>query len=123
MYVTPDEYKAITRANSIEESDLEQELERAQQQIDAMTYNRIVHIRFDALTEFQKKLVKQAVVEQADFNAEYGTALENPLASYGINGVSMSWDKDALAQINGVYTSSGVRMLLIQTGLLYRGVI
>ena len=48
--------------------------------------------------------------------------LGNPLASYSVNGVSMSWDKGAVQCVCGVYTSPAILSILSQTGLTYRGV-
>ena len=62
------------------------------------------------------------MIHQADFVAEYGAMLDNPLASYGINGVSMSWDNSKIKCVGGVYTSGSIYGLLVQSGLAFRGV-
>ena len=122
MYVSADEYMALSRDHAVAEGQLPQALEAAERDIDSLTYCRVRAAGVDALTYFQRELVKLAVVRQADFRAQYGDQLENPLASYSVNGVSMSWDKEAVQCVGGVYAAPSVLSLLRQTGLTYRGV-
>lgn len=96
-------------------------LEAASRQIDSMTFNRIAAQGFENLTPFQRERVTAAVCEQAEFDRVYGSMLSTPLASYGINGVSMSLGGPGLSCVNGVQTSTKVYQLLKQTGLTYRG--
>lgn len=122
-YVSASEYAEICGTNApILEAQRETELSAAEKDIDALTFNRITACGFDALTPFQQDLVRRAVCAQANFRYEYGGMLSNPLASYGINGVSMSWDNSKVQNASGVYTPTGVLSLLLQTGLTYRGV-
>lgn len=122
MYVSADEYMALSRDHAVAEGQLTQALEDAERDIDSLTYCRVRAAGVDALTYFQRELVKLAVVRQADFRAQYGDQLENPLSSYSVNGVSMSWDKEAVQCVGGVYAAPSVLSLLRQTGLTYRGV-
>lgn len=122
MYVSAEEYAALSRDHAIPEGDLELALEDAERDIDSLTFCRVRAAGIDALTDFQRDLVKLAVVRQADFRAQYSELLDNPLASYSINGVSMSWDKGAAQCVDGVYTAPPIMALLRQTGLTYRGV-
>lgn len=87
-----------------------------------MTYNRIRRRGFNALTEFQQALVKEAVAEQTQFIGSNAELLNNPLASYSINGVSMSWDSGRVRRVGGVYASDAAYSALMQTGLMYREV-
>lgn len=121
-YVSAEEYAKLSRDHTIPEDDLEQALEDAERDIDSLTFCRVRAAGIDALTDFQRELVKLAVVRQADFRAQYGELLGNPLASYSVNGVSMSWDKGAVQCVDGVYTAPSILALLRQTGLTYRGV-
>lgn len=122
MYTSVSDYYHYSRTHQIPEEQLEGALADAERDIDALTFCRIRRLGFDALTDLQADLVRQAVVNQADFRAQYGEMLENPLASYSVNGVSMSWDKGAVRCVSGVYTSPSILTLLRQTGLAYRGV-
>lgn len=122
MYVTPEDYARLSRDHAVPANQLERALEDAGRDIDSLTYCRVRAAGIDALTGFQKDIIQLAVVRQADFRAQYASMLENPLASYSINGVSMSWDKGAVECVSGVYTSPSILALLRQSGLTYRGV-
>ena len=117
-YVTRDEYEALIPGGTATDEDISQ----AEYDIDGLTFNRITASGIDGITEFQRGRVKRAVCYQADFRHEYTDALNSPLSSYGINGVSMSWDKSVLVKKGSVYTTNGVYSMLQQTGLMYRGV-
>ena len=121
MYVSAEEYIKLSRSHAVLEDQLEQALDEAERDIDSLTFCRVRAVGIDALTDFQQSLVKLAVVQQADFRKQYGEMLENPLASYSVNGVSMSWDKGAVTCASGVYTAPSILALLRQTGLTYRG--
>ena len=122
MYVSAEEYAELSWVHAIPEEQLDQALKDAERDIDSLTFCRIRAMGMDTLTDFRRELVKLAVVRQADFRAQCSELLENPLASYSINGVSMSWDKGAVQCIDGVYTAPPIMALLRQTGLTYRGV-
>lgn len=109
-------------------------LEDASRDVDGLTFDRIGAARngdavgFDALTPFQRELVKRAVCLHAAFWVEYGEWLDSPLESYGINGVSMgfgsggSGSTSGVVERGGVKTSPRVLALLRQTGLCFLGV-
>lgn len=122
MYVSMSDYTLLSKSVSIPDADIEKMLKRAENDINSLTFNRIRKIGFDNLTDFQKEMVRQAVVDHADFIFEYGDMLTNPLSSYGINGVSMAWDNSKVQFKDNIYTSNGVLSLLDQTGLTYLGV-
>lgn len=119
MYLTRAEYLAL---KGEEDFNVEEAIARAQRDIDAMTYNRIQRRGFETLTQFQQTLVKEAVAEQAQFIGSNAELLNTPLASYSINGVSMSWDSGRVRRVGGVYASDAAYNALMQTGLMYRGV-
>lgn len=121
MYVSVDEYAELSRDHAMPAEQLERALEDAERDIDSLTFCRVRAVGIDTLTGFQRDIVKLAVVRQTDFRAQYSEMLENPLASYSINGVSMSWDKGAVQCVSGVYTSPSILALLRQSGLTYRG--
>lgn len=121
-YATYDDYLTRCPGGRLEVCQADTWLAAAQRDVDALTYGRIVDRGWDNLTPYQRDLICQAVCEQAEFRGEYGELLSNPLASYGINGVSMSWDSSKLMQCRGVYTRPAIYSLLQQTGLTYRGV-
>lgn len=121
-YVSVSEYMELSESRSIPEDEREKALAAAQRDIDSLTYDRIVRSGFAALTPFQQDLVKRAVCAQADFRWDYGEMLKSPLASYGINGVSMGFRDNAVRVRSGVSTNPQVEGLLQQTGLTFRGV-
>lgn len=116
MYLDPSEY-----TGNIPADQLESRLREACRDIDSLTFNRIVEKGFENLTEFQQELVKEAVKLHADFCYENAELLESPLASYAINGVSMSFDRSRTVTVDGITTSNRVYDRLMQTGLCYRG--
>lgn len=118
MYLRPDEY-----SGNIPTDELEDRLKAACRDIDSLTFDRIVKKGFENLTEFQQGLIKEAVQLHADFCYDNSDMLNSPLASYAINGVSMSFDKSKIVTVGGVTTSNSVYSLLMQTGLCYRGLI
>jgi hypothetical protein len=116
MYLNPDEY-----TGKIPADELEERLKRACQDIDTLTYNKIVKAGFENLTQFQQNIIKDAVERHADFCYENAEMLDSMLSGYSINGVSMSFDKSKIVTVSGVTTSSSMYGLLMQTGLCFRG--
>lgn len=120
-YATAEYYLDKYQGSVIPEEQLEKALRQATRHIDSLTYNRIVGRGFSSLTEFQQEVVREVVCMQADFEYENADEINNVLASYSINGVSMSFgsswnvfaDKGA-AMKRDVYT------MLCQTGLCCR---
>ena len=103
MYLRPDEYKG-----NIPADELEDRLKAACRDIDSLTFDRIVKQGFENLTQFQQKLIKEAVQLHADFCFENADLLDSP-------------HKSKVVTTAGVTTSSRVYNLLMQTGLCYRG--
>lgn len=121
-YATPDDYTRYCPGGTLSGDDLNAALERASSQIDALCYGRIRRAGFDNLTEFQQECIRQAACLHAEFLTNYADALESPLQSYGINGVSMTFDANRVRHQGGMTTSGEVYSLLLQTGLAHRGV-
>ena len=122
MYITAADYETLSRSHAVPEGDIDQYIKSAESDIDGMTLGRIRYLGFDALTVIQQEIVKQSIVDQMDFRASYGLMLESPLASYSINGVSMTWDGSKVKQLSGVYTTNEIVAHLVQTGLMNRRV-
>lgn len=133
-YADADDFARCCPDVVIDAERLEAVLEAASRDVDGMTFNRIEAARdgaavgFDALTPFQRELVKRAVCLHATFRAEYGEWIDSPLQSYGINGVSMgfgsggSGSAPGVVERGGVKTSPRVLALLRQTGLCWLGI-
>lgn len=94
---------------------MDKALERSSDQIDILTYNRIIGTGFDNLTQFQRDRVIKAVCQQADFQYQYGEYLDFPLAGYSAGSVSLSFK--AVEGAGGVRTTDSVINLLRATGL------
>ena len=121
-YATKEDYALYCPGGSLSGDELDAMLERASAQVDGLCYGRIRRAGFNNLTEFQQECIRKATCLQAEFLASYADALESPLQSYGINGVSMTFDGGKVRQQGGVTVSNEVYGLLLQTGLAHRGV-
>lgn len=88
--------------------------------VDALCYGRIRKVGFDNLTKFQQEKVKKAVCLHVSFLSTYGELLNSPLSSYGINGVSMSFDAAKVVTQGNVTTNQAVMQQLRQSGLATR---
>ena len=119
MLVTPADYERLSSERAVPSDRLETVLAAAEQDIHALTFERSA----GELTAFQLDIVQRCIVDQADFRALYAALLENPLSSYDINGVSMSWDTNKVTCRDGVYISTRTEAQLLRSGLLYRGVV
>ena len=104
-------------SGSLEAAD---QLERASDEVDALCYGRIRKTDFGGLTPFQQEKIKKAGCHHAAFLHAYGEELQSPLASYGINGVSMSFDGSRAVTQGGITTNTAVMAQLRQSGLASR---
>lgn len=116
-YATKEDYKKYGDG-LIPVDEQEKALSRASDQIDNLTYNRIVARGFDNLTEFQRLNIKKAVCQQADFTNKYGEYLDMPIQGFGAGSISMSFK--AVEGGGGIKTSESVANLLSATGLTSR---
>lgn len=121
-YAGPEDFARYCPGEALAGAELAAALERASDQVDGLCFGRIRRRGFDKLTVFQQERIKKAVCLHAAFLAAYGDALESPLASYGINGVTMAFDASRMASQGGVTTSKEVYSQLLQSGLAHRGV-
>ncbi|WP_028560676.1 hypothetical protein [Paenibacillus pinihumi] len=117
-YAIADDYARYGNGN-IPADQLDKELQRASDQVDSMTYNRIVARGLNSLTAFQRLNVIKAVCQQADYAYQYGDYLDAPLAGYSAGSVSVSFK--AVEGAGGVRTTDAVLGLLRATGLSNRG--
>ena len=117
-YADLEYYKNEYKGSIIPDEELARQIDKASDQIDSMTYNRIVSIGFDNLTPFQQNKIKKAVCSQADFLYQYGPYLEMPLTGYSAGSISLSFKP---VEAGGdVKTSSEVMNLLKASGLTNR---
>ena len=92
-------------------------LEKATDQINSLTYNRIIGLGFDNLSEFQQDKVKKAICIHADFVEQYGEYINMPLSGFSAGSISLNLNAQ---KINGVTTTQEVLNYLSQTGLTCR---
>jgi len=112
QYLTTEEFQTMT-GQEISEKFLIQ----ASDQIDILTFQRIKKIGFENLTNLQKELIKNVCASQAIFLQDFGDMLNNPLSSYSIAGVSMSWNSQNLVTLSGVTMQTENHQKLLQTNL------
>ena len=69
MYASVEYYKTTYRGN-LEDESIDKALQQASRHIDTLTYNRIVGIGFDNLTEYQQGIIKECECLMADWETE-----------------------------------------------------
>ena len=116
-YVDEADYMALTDGSQPYDG---QRILQAEDEVNDLCFGRIAAIGFDRLTDFQRSRIKKAVCLHAVFLAQYADMLQSPLDSYGINGVSMSFDSGKTVTQGGVTTSHAVLAQLRQSGLAVR---
>ncbi|MFC4781639.1 hypothetical protein ACFO6R_10165 [Eubacterium multiforme] len=113
-YVDSSYYRDKFKGKILSGEDNESKLERASDQIDVLTYNRIIGIEFKNLSPFQQDKVKKAICLQAEFIEQYGDFINMPLSSYSVGGTSVSFNGSI---VNGITTTKEVINYISQTGL------
>lgn len=121
MYADAEYYISVYGGDAIPEEKLQKLLNKAGRQIDTLTFCRINGIGFENLTPFQQEQVKYVECLLADFLFENEDELETMLASYSINGVSMSFGTGMNAiKMQGVILRTDIYTELEKTGLCCR---
>lgn len=97
LYVDKEYYSNTFKGKTIPDEDIEKYLELAQEKIDSITYNRIVAICFDNLTEFQKEKISKAICYQAEyiFKNGYNDEDNRDISSYSVLDISVSVDNSS----------------------------
>lgn len=113
-YVNSSYYKEEFKGEILNDDTLENRLERASDQIDVLTYNRINKIEFKNLSSFQQDKIKKAVCLQAEFIEQYGEFINIPLSGYSVGSTSVSFNGSI---VNGITTTQEVINYISQTGL------
>ncbi|MPM69987.1 hypothetical protein SDC9_116935 [bioreactor metagenome] len=116
-YVDSTYYKEIFGGTILSEESINQKLERASDQVDTLTYNRINAKGFNNLTSFQQDKVKKAVCIHAEFIEQYGAYIDMPLSGFSAGSTSVSFNAN---KVNGITTTQEVLNYLKQTGLTCR---
>lgn len=121
MYANVEYYKN-TYKGTLDDADAEKALSKASRHIDTLTYNRIVGIGFDNLTEFQQGIIKECECLMADWETENADYINSMLSSYSLNGASMSFTGNSASAVvlNGVAVSRDIYSHLQKCGLCTR---
>ena len=102
LYVDKEYYLSTFKGNVIPSKDVEKKLELSQEKIDSITYNRIVAIGFNNLTEFQKEKISKAICYQAEYIYQNGYNNEDnrDISSYSVLDISVSVDNSDANKTN-----------------------
>ncbi len=122
MYLTFEEYLKLTdgeNTSGLEEKEVVGNIRLAEIKIDELTFNRIRHIGFENLTEFQQNNIKQAVQLQTDYIIENGFD-EVDVQSYDVLDISVTMAQNKTSEADRLNVSSAALILLKQTGLMCR---
>ena len=124
LYVSK-EYYLNTFKGKMPDEEIEENLKLAQNKIDRITFNRIVGIGFENLTEFQKEKVRESICYQADYINENGYNNEDnsDISSYSVLDISVN----VKTKDNNTKTEAELKCmnemaydLIVQTGLTQR---
>lgn len=118
MYASVEYYKNIHRGN-LNDDDIEKALIKASRHIDTLTFNRIVAIGFENLTEFQQGIIKDCACLMADWESDNADYIDSMLTSYSLNGASMSFSGNSASAtvLGGVAISRDIYSHLTKCGL------
>ena len=121
MYADLNYYRNTYKGN-LEDTDAEKALLKASRHIDTLTYNRIVAIGFDNLTDYQKGVIQECACLMADWETENADYINSMLSSYSLNGASMSFTGASASAlvVNGVTISRDIMAHLNKCGLCHR---
>jgi len=121
LYVNKDYYTDIYKGTIIPTDDIEYNLELAQEKIDSITFNRIIEVGFDNLTEFQQEKVSKAICSQAEYIYKHGYNNEDDsdISSYSVLDISVNVESnsDNKTKAKKLCMSERAYSLIKQTGL------
>ena len=121
MYATVEYYKDVYKG-TLDDAEIDKALQQASRHIDTLTYNRIVGIGFDNLTEYQQGIIKECECLMADWETENADYINSMLSSYSLNGASMSFTGNSASAVvvNGIAVSRDIYSHLQKCGMCTR---
>lgn len=123
-YVDVDYYFDIFKGDALNKENAEKFLSIATRDVNTLTFNRIVAIGFECLTTRQQDVTKDVICEYASFLFENEDMINTYLASYGINGVNMSFGSSwNLVCEQGIAIPKSTYQYLATTGLTCRSLL
>lgn len=120
LYANEEYYTDTFEGTLIQEDDIVKYLKLAQEKIDDITFNRIVGIGFNNLTDFQKECVQKAVCYQAEYYYENGVNSLN-VSSYSVLDISVNVDKSHETEAQKQDMNEFALMNIKKSGLASRG--
>lgn len=120
LYLDSEYYLNKFNGNKIAKEDVEKYLKLSQEKIDSITFNRIVKIGFNNLTEFQKEKISEAICHQAEYIFENGYNRENnsDVSSYSVLDINVSIKENSTKTIAEKENMSEIAYDLVhKTGL------
>ena len=120
QYVTKEYYINIFKGTEIASDDVEKHLELAQEKIDDITFNRIVKIGFDNLTDFQKENIQKAVCRQAEYYFKNGINSSSSVSSYSVLDITVNVDNSSETEAQKACMDEFAYMYIKKTGLMGR---
>lgn len=119
QYVDEEYYVDTFKGTNIPKEELDKYLQLASEKIDDITFNRIVAIGFENLTEFQQICIKKAVCYQAEYYFANGINSSN-VSSYSVLDISVSVDKSSETEAQKLDVDEFAYMNVKKSGLACR---
>lgn len=120
LYIDANYYINQYHGNKLSEDDedeIEKYLKLAQEKVDSITFNRIVKIGFNNLTDFQQENIAEAICVQAEYILENGTDDNSSISSYSVLDISVSVDSNNMSKAYKLHMSDRAYSLVHKTGL------
>lgn len=118
-YLTKEKFESLTNT-AIDEKEFQELLLLAEQKINKVSFNRIIGIGFENLTDFQKEKVEQAITYQIRYFQINGTDESSNLSSYSVLDISVNVDKNNQTEAEKLNMSSIAYDYMQETGLCTR---
>ena len=119
QYVDSSYYYNVYGGEVIPPEYFDKKIKEASEKINEVTFNRIVKLGFNNLTEFQKEKVREAVCAQADYIYEKGYDNEEDISSYRVLDITVN-EKESDSQAKKMGMSSYAYSQIKKTGLTCR---
>lgn len=120
QYVNKEYYIDTFKGSILTENDIDKYLKLAQEKIDDITFNRIVKIGFDNLTDFQRDCVSKAICYQAEYYFANGINSLSGVSSYSVLDVSINVDSTQQTEAQKKDIDEFAYMNIIKSGLASR---
>ncbi len=118
LYIDANYYTETYHGTKLSGDDIEKYLKLAQEKVDSITFNRIVKIGFNNLTDFQKENIAEAICVQAEYINEHGTDDDQEsISSYSVLDISVSVDGNNMSKAHKLHMSDRAYSLVHKTGL------